>query len=89
MAGWREGGRGLMVVAVKGRAKPPLSEDRLMWESERTPKRNSPLFGSQLSDRPRGIAVCGRHPPAAHARVGFKLWLGSAGVDNPKIKSGP
>lgn len=39
-----------------------LSEDRLMWVSERTPERNSPLFDSQLSDRPSGLAVHGHHP---------------------------
>ncbi|CAB1431783.1 unnamed protein product [Pleuronectes platessa] len=65
---WQRGGR------VKGRAKPPLSEDRLMWVSERTPERNSPLFGSQLSDGPSGIAVCGRHPSRS-SRVSFKHWL--------------
>ena len=65
---WQRGGR------VKGRAKPPLSEDRLMWVSERTPERNSPLFGSQLSDGPSGIAVCGRHPSHS-SQVSFKHWL--------------
>lgn len=39
-----------------------LSEDRLMWVSERTPERNSSLSDSQLSDRPNGLAVQGRHP---------------------------
>lgn len=43
-------------------ARLPLSEDRLIWVSERTPERNSPLVDSQLSDRPSGLAVHGRHP---------------------------
>lgn len=58
--GEEEGGR------LKGWSKPSLSEDRLMWVSERTPERNSPLFGSQLSDRPSGLAVHGRHPHTVH-----------------------
>lgn len=55
MNGRVEGGGGVA-------AGPSLSEDRLMWVSERTPKRNSPLFDSQLSDRPSGLAVHGCHP---------------------------
>lgn len=56
MAGWREGwGKG--VCGMKAWAMASLSEDRLMWVSERTQRRNSRLFDSQLSDRPRGLAV--------------------------------
>lgn len=47
---------------VKGWARPSLSEDRLMWVSERTSERNSSLFDSQLSDRPSGLAIHGHHP---------------------------
>lgn len=32
-----------------------LSAHRLMWVSERTLERNSPLFDTQLSDRPSGL----------------------------------
>ena len=64
---WQGGGRG------GGRARPSLSEDRLMWVSERTPERNSPLFDSQLSDRPSGLAVHGRHPHTV------RKWVSNAG----------
>jgi len=47
---------------VKAWARAPLSEDRLMWVLERTPERNSPLFDSQLSDRPSGLAVQPQSP---------------------------
>lgn len=50
-----------------------LSEDRLMWVSGRTPERNSPLFDSQLSDRPSGLAVQGRHPHTA------RKWVSNTG----------
>lgn len=45
-----------------GEGGAALSEDRLMWVSERTQERNSSLFDSQLSDGPGGLAVQGRHP---------------------------
>jgi len=51
----------------------PLSEDRLMGVSERTPERNSPLFDSRLSDRPSGLAVHGRHPHTA------RKWVSNTG----------
>lgn len=65
---WSSGGRG------GGRARPSLSEDRLMWVSERTPERNSPLFDSQLSDRPSGLAVHGRHPHTP------RKWVSNTGL---------
>lgn len=57
-----------MVAVVDGKLEggASLSEDRLMWVSERTPERNSPLFDSQLSDRPSGLAVQGCHPHTVH-----------------------
>lgn len=40
---------------------------------ERTPLRNSPLFATQLSDRPGGTAVHGRHPLTVYAPVSGEL----------------
>lgn len=60
-------------IIGRGGSGASLSERGLMPVSGRTAERNSPLFDSQLSDRPSGPAVHGCHPRT----VGFRQTLGT------------
>lgn len=66
MNGTALGGR----EGVKALARASVSEDRLMWVSER----NSRLFDSQLSDRPGGLAVQRRQQSPSHVGLCLGLW---------------